>query len=555
MIKRNPILLLLMLSLNLVFHVNVNTATTQSYIPRKVDFDRSGIPKNILLGSYIGGRSHVKPMLDVAAILIERGYNVTLLSAGRYEPSSEYPGLNQITLGPPMRIKDLKNVNIHEDSGFRGLSQVTEMSINDYGKTYEKYKKVAIEYNIDLFFCDVLVNDACMDIANNLKKPVIAWSSFLQFMDPVPYKNDPMFGCNISLENESFFERFRCALIQPLQIAYTMAPLARQLNDARKQMNIKPVSGKMPKVSLALVDTFFGFELPQHLAPNVQEIGPVLSKEYPPLTPELSNFMNAHERVLYVAFGTRFFTTTENNNKILQSLVEAINKKIIDGVVWPLVETSKDNFYPTLNLTDGTQVQTLSILNNEHPHIHIANFAPQFSVLNHTNTKLFFSHGGAGSVHESLYTGTPMLILPFGADQIGNSHKLKSIGVALTLNKLTLDVNDILNKISKLIEDEKIKKNLKRMEVLAKINSKRKYRAADLIEYILQNSGLEEYINDDFLKEWEPAGSRMGFIKANNFDVYGAILGIVLTLFGGIAFKLFKLISNSSSIKIKSKKA
>jgi hypothetical protein len=102
------------------------------------------------------------------------------LSAGRYEPSSEYPGLNQITLKPPLRIKDLKNVNIHENSGFRGLSQVTEMSINDYGKTYEKYKKVAIEYNIDLFFCDVLVNDACMDIANNLKKPVIAWSSSLQ---------------------------------------------------------------------------------------------------------------------------------------------------------------------------------------------------------------------------------------------------------------------------------------------------------------------------------------------------------------------------------------
>jgi hypothetical protein len=76
MIKRNPILLLLILLLNLIFYVNVNTATTQSYIPRKIDFDRSGIPKNILLGSYVGGRSHVKPMLDVAAILIERGYNV-----------------------------------------------------------------------------------------------------------------------------------------------------------------------------------------------------------------------------------------------------------------------------------------------------------------------------------------------------------------------------------------------------------------------------------------------------------------------------------------------
>jgi hypothetical protein len=77
MIKRKLTLLLLILSLlNLVFYVNVNTATTQNYIPRKVDFDRSRIPKNILLGSYVGGRSHIKPMIDVAAILIERGYNV-----------------------------------------------------------------------------------------------------------------------------------------------------------------------------------------------------------------------------------------------------------------------------------------------------------------------------------------------------------------------------------------------------------------------------------------------------------------------------------------------
>jgi hypothetical protein len=265
--------------------------------------------------------------------------------------------------------------------------------------------------------------------------------------------------------------------------------------------------------------------------------------------------MNAHERVLYIAFGTRFYTTTENNNKILQSLVEAINKKIIDGVVWPLCETSRDNFYSTLNLTDGTQIQTLPILNNKHPHIHITKFAPQFAILNHTNTKLFFSHGGAGSSHESLYTSTPMLVLPLGGDQMGNAQKLKSAGVALTLNVLTLDVNDMLNKMSILLENKKIKKNLKKMEVLTKINSKRKYRAADLIEHILHSSGLDEHVNDNFIKEWEPAGPRMGFIKANNLDVYGALLGIIFTLIGGIAFKLMRYTSNPLSIRIKSKKA
>ncbi|PKY38896.1 UDP-Glycosyltransferase/glycogen phosphorylase, partial [Rhizophagus irregularis] len=369
-------------------------------------------------------------------------------------------------------------------------------------------------------------------------------------MEPKPYKSDPVFGCNISLENESFFERFRCALIQPLQIAYAYRTFTRQLNDIRDQMNIKSVSGK---VSLALIDTFFGFELPQSLAPNVQEIGPVLSEEYPPLTPELSDFINGHKRVLYVAFGTRFCATIENNNKILQSLVEAINNKIVDGIVWALSETSKDDFSPSLNFTDGTQVQTLSILNNLHPHIHVTKFAPQFAVLNHTNTKLFFSHGGAGSTHESLYTGTPMLVLPFGGDQMGNASKLiKSAGIALSINKNALDVKDILNKIDFLLKDEHIKKNSKRMKYLARINSNRKYRAADLIEYMLYSS--DEYLDDDFLKEWIPAESRMGFIKANNLDVYGVLSIIILALIG-ITFKLIKYTLNPLSDRKKSKQA
>ncbi|GBB95872.1 hypothetical protein RclHR1_02630017 [Rhizophagus clarus] len=548
MIKRKPILLLLILFLlNLVFYVNVNTATTQNYIPRKIDFDRSGIPKNILVGSYAGGRSHVKPMLDVVAILIERGYNVTLLTTGRYEPSSEYPGLKQITLGnTELNLKSSKKFKIDEIFDYRLLPHIMDLRINDYKNNYEKYKNVAKEYNIDLFFCDVFMNEVCIDVANNLKKPVIAFTSTIQLMGPVPYKSDPLYGCDVELENKSFFGRFWCAAIQPLIVSYTLKPSENRLDDIRRQLNIKSAS----KVSLALIDTFFGFEIPQTLPPNIQEIGPVLSEEYPPLTSELSDFINSHKRVIYVAFGTRFFTTTENNNKILQSLVEAINKKMIDGVIWPLVMTSRDSFYSTLNLTDGTKIQTLPILNNEHPHIHIIKFAPQFAVLNHTNTKLFLSHAGAGSIHESLYTGTPMLTIPFGGDQMGNAQKLKSAGVALTLSKLSLDVNDILSKMSILLEDDKVKKNLKRLEVLTKINSKRKYRAADLIEYILHSSSLEEYVNDDFLKEWAPAGPRMGFIKANNLDVYGVILGIVLVLIGGIIFKLFNSYTPTPSFTV-----
>ncbi|CAB5185782.1 uncharacterized protein OCT59_005835 [Rhizophagus irregularis] len=550
MINKNLIFLLLIpvLLLNQV-HVN---AVAQDYFLRNIDIERS--PKNILIGSYIGGRSHLKPMLDVAIILIERGHNVILLTSGKYEPSSEYPGLKQISSGP--QYVTAKSRNIHKDVDYRSLAHLMEITTASYNVTYEKFKNAAKENNIDLFICDPIANHVCIDAANNLNKPVVGFtSSFMQMMDPKPYKSDPMFGCNISLENESFFERFRCTLIQPLQITYAYRPFTRQLNDIREQMNIKSVSGKVPKVTLALINIFFGFELPQSLAPNVQVIGPVLSEEYPSLTPELSDFINGHKRVLYIAFGTRFYATIENNNKILQSIVETINNKIFDGVIWALSETSKDDFSPSLNFADGTQVQTLPILNNIHPHIHITKFAPQFAVLSHTNTKLFFSHGGALSSHESLYTGTPMLILPFSVDQMGNAQRLKSAGVALTVNKNTLDVNDILNKIDFLLKDEHIKKNSKRMKYLARINSNRKYRAADLIEYMLYSISLDEYLDDDFFKEWIPAESRMGFIKANNLDVYGVLLLIIILVLIGIVFILIKYISNPLSDRKKSKQA
>ncbi|CAB5383827.1 unnamed protein product [Rhizophagus irregularis] len=146
-------------------------------------------------------------MLDIATILVERGYNVILVASGENDTSIEYPAIKQISL----------------------------------------------------------------DIAHALKKPVVGFTSGLRIMDPKPYKSDPI--------------------------------IMNQINDVRKQLNIEPGNialGRGVKSSLVLIDTFFGFEPPQTLPPYVQDIGPILSEEYPPLSPELSYFINGHERVLYL---------------------------------------------------------------------------------------------------------------------------------------------------------------------------------------------------------------------------------------------------------------
>ncbi|GET53422.1 glycosyltransferase family 1 protein [Rhizophagus irregularis DAOM 181602=DAOM 197198] len=81
-------------------------------------------------------------------------------------------------------------------------------------------------------------------------------------------------------------------------------------------------------------------------------------------------------------------------------------------------------------------------------------------------------------------------------DQYFRENIRATADVALALIRYTLNANDIINKIDFLLKDEKVKKNSKSM-----INSKRKYRAADLIEYILYDSSLNEGVNEEFLKE------------------------------------------------------
>ncbi|CAB4384016.1 unnamed protein product [Rhizophagus irregularis] len=72
MINKNLIFLLVITDTHPIIKLNqvhVN-AVMQGYVPRNIDIE--GSPKNILVSSFLGGRSHFKPILDVATVLIER---------------------------------------------------------------------------------------------------------------------------------------------------------------------------------------------------------------------------------------------------------------------------------------------------------------------------------------------------------------------------------------------------------------------------------------------------------------------------------------------------
>jgi hypothetical protein len=75
--------------------------------------------------------------------------------------------------------KSFKHTDDEDSDSHKRTSNIMKLTTNNYKETYAKYKNAAKEYNIDLFFCDVLANDACIDIAHNLKKPVVGFTSFI----------------------------------------------------------------------------------------------------------------------------------------------------------------------------------------------------------------------------------------------------------------------------------------------------------------------------------------------------------------------------------------
>lgn len=146
--------------------------------------------------------------------------------------------------------------------------------------------------------------------------------------------------------------------------------------------------------------------------------------------------------------------------------------------------------------------------------------------MNHPHCKLFISHGGASSIHESLFNGVPLLLQPFTSDQPANAYTMNGAGVGLILDRKAHNVTDTLTKISTIILDKEgqFKSNMKSMQALVQLrSSKRKMYAADMIEEVLHTVRNSSQIW--YRKE---ASEKMGIFKAKNWDInLTALVGVI----------------------------
>ncbi|KAI9488913.1 hypothetical protein BDB00DRAFT_876978 [Zychaea mexicana] len=167
------------------------------------------------------------------------------------------------------------------------------------------------------------------------------------------------------------------------------------------------------------------------MGPLVEMIGPILNGLYDPLPSSIQQFLDCHERVLYVAFGQHATAKPQEATRLLVELLQFLENGLIDGFLWATgrsiaglpdtVMTASGHVYRVQDLRSLAKATTsgndMYSANNHtvanHHDGQLLDWAPQLAILQHTAIITFLSHGGGMSLIEAFYTGKRTVIKPF----------------------------------------------------------------------------------------------------------------------------------------------
>lgn len=93
--------------------------------------------------------------------------------------------------------------------------------------------------------------------------------------------------------------------------------------------------------------------------------------------------------------------------------------------------------------------------------ITIKSWVPQSQVLR--RAALFVTHGGLNSIHDGLYCGLPMLLVPQQTEQTFNARRVMELGAGLMLKQDDLNERTIKRSVEKLLSDTRYKTNASRI--------------------------------------------------------------------------------------------
>ncbi|KXN68405.1 glycosyltransferase family 1 protein [Conidiobolus coronatus NRRL 28638] len=508
-------------------------------------------PLHIGVSITYASRSHIKYLLEILKDVSKKGHRITYLSMEedkRFAKGYNYTHYSLGNIKKSVSETDGMEPASRDDSTFKNVAGLSQALANYYKESFPVYEKFYREEKPDLMICD-FVAISCVDSAAKNTIPMVMGFQSLMFTYKSPYLTEAGAFDPTTIENYNFLQRMKHAIIDPVYSIKNLYPAFDQILNQKRIHGI-PESFKfiaLGHMGIGIANSYIGLESARNIPSHIHPIGPILSGDTPSLPEELQNFMDTRSKVLYVAFGSLVKPSQYLLAKLLSHFQRAINQGILDGIVWGLPNTDLKTF-PKIFKVDSAEYTTAKIAEGTHDKIKILKWAPQQTILNHQSTKLFLSHGGLDSIHESANAGVPMLILPFVGDQPRNAVIVAEKGVGDYIEWDKMSESEVYHKFVNLLDPNnfELKSKVNQLQLITKFSSKRKEMAADLIEtYAYSAKACRQFDTPNPFEApcevlpFLPLDKRISFIKSNLIDVYIASTLIIITVLFSLVYFIY----------------
>ncbi|EDW63508.1 UDP-glucosyltransferase 2 [Drosophila virilis] len=470
--------------------------------------------------------SHLIVEISMAKVLAENGHNVTVITT--LKPHVTHENINLIYI--PLTKEEQKT----QDSGLS--SMVERDNSNMMTAVFRMRKELSFIFNknrelmkdpriqdlyenkdnkFDLVMLGYFFNSFQLGIAQKLKVPVvIATSMFQSEIFDIMLGNIhaqayvPTVSVSVEKGRPMNFAQ-RLANLITLGVFKTYMYLT-ETDNVEAYNELYGSDPAMPKyedlnknVSLIFFNSHALSEGPiRPNFPGAIEVGGIQIKENPdPLPKEIDNFLqNATDGAILLSLGSNVRGAFLKAD-IVQNMFNVLSK-LKQRVIW--------------------KWENLDKIPGKSDNILYSKWLPQDDILAHPKIRLFINHAGRGGITESQFHGKPMLSLPVFGDQPANADKMVQDGFGLSMSLLTLEEQPFHDKIIEVLENPEYTQKVK---AFSKLFRDRPLTARQSVlywtEYVLRHHGAA-HLQSPLV--------HMGFIAANNLDVYALLLSFIIVI-------------------------
>lgn len=384
--------------------------------------------------SFIPDGGHIIPLLRIAGAFQKAGLKVICFLPEESIKYNRYYNLPVKSLGP---VKEQTDSTVFSRISARSIFYNAFSSYIDLDRAYftplryavagrlDHIKKSAREEGLSLLISDDdIFNPWYKLLAGYLKVPLL-----LHYSEGNCRCWTGPFTAAYGIKNHSPFKKKLTEIAGRLLSGW--CSLYMGLNNKKKEKQIKklldnsfgpdspapPVSahfttGLAPFEKENLKDHFNTSQKEQILFPPVAGPESVTKDEK---NEEIQKWLDERgdKPLLYISLGTMI----RGEKKLFQTILEGL-KNLDIHILWIAPEDQKK------------LIQESGLL----PGMRVESFVHQPAVLSHKNVKAVITHGGAGTVQESLLAGKPLLCLPFIFDQPYNGTIIELLQVGITLS-------------------------------------------------------------------------------------------------------------------------